>query len=175
MKKTNPNKPQTEDWLSLDDIAEIYGEMLTMDGYDDCIAGICTRFGQEPIIIYDRAKVITRLMNDGMTKDEAEEFHEFNQVGAWMGERTPAFLLSPNDTKLSEGGGLAQPVPNGGTNESRPESNAAPLAEAQAVTASSRSPQRIVRRCGHSDTTVEVERAVSALSRKGLSINLEGG
>jgi len=77
---------------------------------------------------------------------------------------------SPNDPKLSDGGGLAQPVPNGGTNESRPESNAAPLAEAQAVTARSRSLQRIVRRCGYSDTTVEVERAVSALSRKGLSI-----
>ena len=88
-------------WLG--DMADIYGEMLTMDGYDDCIAGICTRFGQEPIIIYDRAKVITRLMNDGMTEDEAEEFHEFNQVGAWVGERTPAFLLSPNDNKPSEG------------------------------------------------------------------------
>jgi len=77
-------------------MAEIYGEMLTMDGYDDCIAGICIRFGQEPVIIYDRAKVIARLMNDGMTEDEAEEFHEFNQAGAWVGERTPAFLLLPN-------------------------------------------------------------------------------
>lgn len=97
--KTPKSKPKRDGrarcsaWLG--DMVEIHGEMLTMDGYDDCIAGICTRFGQEPVIIYDRAKVIARLMNDGMTEDEAEEFHEFNQAGAWMGERTPAFLLSP--------------------------------------------------------------------------------
>ena len=85
---------RSSDWLG--DMVEIYGEMLTMDGYDDCIAGICIRFGQEPVIIYDRAKVIARLMSNGMTEDEADEFHEFNQVGAWMGERTPAFIVSPN-------------------------------------------------------------------------------
>ena len=76
-------------------MVEMHGEMLAMDGYDDCIAGICTRYGQEPVIIYDRARVIARLMDDGMTEDEAEEFHEFNQAGAWMGERTPAFII-PN-------------------------------------------------------------------------------
>ena len=81
---------------TLDEMVEIYGEMLTMDGYDDCIAGVCTRFGQEPVIIYDRAKIINKLMADGATYEEAEEFHEFNQAGAWVGERTPAFLVSYN-------------------------------------------------------------------------------
>jgi len=27
-----------------------------------------------------------------LTKEEAEEFHEFNQIGAWMGDGTPAFV-----------------------------------------------------------------------------------
>ena len=82
-----------DNWL--EDMAEAHGEMLTMDGYDDCIAGICFRCGQEPVVVYDRAKVIARLMCDGMTEEEAEEFHEFNQAGAWMGERTPAFIVKP--------------------------------------------------------------------------------
>ena len=55
---------------------------------------------------------------------------------------------TPNDPKLSDGGGLAQPVPDAATNENCPKSDAAPLAEAQAVTARSRSLQRMVRRCG---------------------------
>ena len=42
--------------------------VATMVGYDDCIIGICERFGQEPIVAYDRAKVIAKLMEDGMTE-----------------------------------------------------------------------------------------------------------
>ena len=64
---------------------------------------------------------------------------------------------SPNDPKLSDGGGLAQPVPDAITNENCPESDSAPLAEAQAVTARSRSLQRMVRRC---DDSVETPKPV---------------
>ena len=66
--------------------------MLQMDGYDDCIAGVCTRFGSMPILIYDRSKVIRRLESDGMSRDDAEEDFEVNMLGSWVGEDTPAFL-----------------------------------------------------------------------------------
>ena len=66
--------------------------MLVMDGYDDCIAGICTRCGQPPIIIYDQVKVLEALVAGGRTKEEATEYFEFNMVNAWVGEDTPAFL-----------------------------------------------------------------------------------
>ena len=52
--------------------------VATMVGYDDCIIDICERFGQEPIVAYDRAKVIAKLMEDGMTEEDAEEFFSFN-------------------------------------------------------------------------------------------------
>ena len=73
-------------------MAERYEDLLLMDGYDDCLVGVCLRFGQEPIAIYDRSKVIRRLMKDGMTEEEAVEFYEVNQIGAWMGDQTPCFL-----------------------------------------------------------------------------------
>jgi hypothetical protein len=73
-------------------LAERYEDLLLMDGYDDCLVGVCLRFGQEPIAIYDRSKVIRRLMKDGMTEEEAVEFYEVNQIGAWMGDQTPCFL-----------------------------------------------------------------------------------
>lgn len=65
---------------------------MKMDGFDGCIMGIVSRCGMEPIIAYDYAKVVEKLMQDGMTEEEAVEFHEFNQLGAWAGEGTPCFL-----------------------------------------------------------------------------------
>lgn len=64
---------------------------LKMDGYDDCVIGIVERINMSPVLLYSRPKVIKRLMKDGMNRDEAEEFFEFNQLGAWIGEGTPAF------------------------------------------------------------------------------------
>lgn len=66
--------------------------MLKMDGFDDCVVGICERFGMEAVLAYDRDRVIEKLVADGMTQEEAEEFFEYNQIGAWMGDRTPVFV-----------------------------------------------------------------------------------
>ena len=67
-------------------------DFVSMDGYDDCIIGIVERFGQETIICYDKDAVLLKLQNDGMSYDEAEEFFYFNQIGSWVGEKTPCFL-----------------------------------------------------------------------------------
>lgn len=71
--------------------------MLTMDGFDDCIAGVVERFGQPDIICYDKKKVIAKLVErDGMTAEDAVEFYEFNQLGSWVGESTPCFIIIPH-------------------------------------------------------------------------------
>ena len=75
---------------------EDLGEALIMDGFDDCIAGIVERIGQPDIICYDKDKVLDKLMSQGMTDEEAVEYFEYNQQGAWMGEGTPCFI-SPFD------------------------------------------------------------------------------
>jgi hypothetical protein len=33
-------------------------------------------------------------MDDGMSYDEAEEFFEYNQIGAYVGESTPCFFTA---------------------------------------------------------------------------------
>jgi len=68
-------------------------EMVKMAGYDDCVEGVCIRFGQEPIIIYSYEMIIAKLEKD-MTPEEAVEFFECNQFGAWVGDRTPCFLVN---------------------------------------------------------------------------------
>ncbi len=78
---------------------EITEDMLIMDGYDECIVGVVERFGQPPIVCYDRDKVIKAHMKDGMDYEEAEEFFEFNQIGAWLGESTPCFITMTDEER----------------------------------------------------------------------------
>jgi len=50
-------------------------DLIKMTGFDDCILGICERFGQSDIVAYDKEKVIKKLMKmDKMTRLEAVEF-----------------------------------------------------------------------------------------------------
>ena len=35
--------------------------LIKMDGYDDCIVGVVERAGQEPILCYDKEKVLSKL------------------------------------------------------------------------------------------------------------------
>lgn len=71
-------------------------ELTIMDGYDDCIVGVVERFGQPAIVCYNKEMILQRLESDGMNRDEAEEWFDFNQIGAWVGDATPCFL-SAND------------------------------------------------------------------------------
>ena len=66
--------------------------MTKMNGFDDCIVGVVEQYGRPSVLCYSVEKVINRLMADGMTEEEAFDYHQFNQACAYVGETTPAFL-----------------------------------------------------------------------------------
>jgi len=77
----------------LDYIRTVYPDALLMDDFDDCIIGICNRFGQDPIVAYNYNLVINKMVNEWeMDVDEALEYYNFNQLGAGVGETTPCFV-----------------------------------------------------------------------------------
>jgi hypothetical protein len=80
-------------------IGEWLEEALFLDpsDFDEAIIGIAERAGGLSVVAYDRSVVIDILERD-MPRDEAEEFFEFNTIGAWMGECTPVFI----DTRYAE-------------------------------------------------------------------------
>jgi hypothetical protein len=59
-------------------------------GMENAIIGRVDRFGMQPQILLDREKCIKILMKN-MTRDEAEEYFEYNVIGAWVGDNTPCF------------------------------------------------------------------------------------
>lgn len=73
-------------------IRERFPSLLKMDGYDECIAGVVTRFDNRAILCYDIARILKRHVRDGMSVIEAQEYFDFNQMGSWMGKRTPCFI-----------------------------------------------------------------------------------
>jgi hypothetical protein len=73
-------------------LSDIDPDLLLMDGFDDCIIGVCESFGGIPVVAYDHEKVIANLESQGMTYEEAVEYHEFNQLGAYVGKQTPVFI-----------------------------------------------------------------------------------
>jgi hypothetical protein len=59
--------------------------------FDEAILGVADRFGMPSVVAYDRSRVIDIYARD-MTREEAEEFFEFNTIGVWFGDATPVFI-----------------------------------------------------------------------------------
>ena len=83
-------------------IGEYLEDALFLDPpetFDDCIIGIAERAGGMTVVAYDRTLCIEALMRDGKTsREEAEEYFEFNTVSAWVGDGTMVFI----DTRWAE-------------------------------------------------------------------------
>ena len=62
------------------------------DEYDDCVIGIGYRCSAGPLAVYSIPKVLKVMQGWGMDDQEAQEFFEYNTIGAWMGDGTPIFI-----------------------------------------------------------------------------------
>lgn len=81
-----------EEAENIDDIDMEEAPLLAI-GFDDALIAIGTQGGHE-IAVYDHDKCLDILVErDGMDRDEAVEFMEYNVLSVWMGERTPVFII----------------------------------------------------------------------------------
>jgi hypothetical protein len=69
-------------------------EILLADGFEDAFIGVCMRFGWNGYVAaYDYEKCIRILIDKGAgSREEAEEYFQYNVVGAWVGDMTPVFI-----------------------------------------------------------------------------------
>lgn len=71
-------------------------DLLLADGFDEAVIGLVEgwigpRRGEVVAYDYDRCLDIL-VTRDGMPREEAEEFLQFNTIGAYVGEYTPLFV-----------------------------------------------------------------------------------
>lgn len=76
--------------LIKEELSYINEQALFADGFDEALLGIDA---VDYIAVYDAEKCIDILMKTSdMTREEAEEFFEYNTLGAYVGEYTPRFV-----------------------------------------------------------------------------------
>ena len=83
---------------NLDEQVAEYGldnaiRMEPAEMYDSCVVGVLERFGQPSVLLYDKSKVLEKLMDDGANYGEALEYYEYNQLGGWFGDGPPGFIV----------------------------------------------------------------------------------
>ena len=73
-------------------LAQENPEALLWDGFDDALIGVVSRACQSHLALYSVPKCVTILCKrDGLTKDEAADYLEFNTLCAYMGPMTPLY------------------------------------------------------------------------------------
>ena len=70
--------------------------MITIDGFDDCVLGLCRSCSGEDVLLYDTELIFNKLYLN-MSKDDALEHFETNILFAYVGENTPVFLIPNRD------------------------------------------------------------------------------
>lgn len=67
-------------------------DFTTWDGLDDCVIGYVERCGNIPALAYDGDKMVEAFIKQGMDREEAIEWIDFNIAGAYIGEDTPFIM-----------------------------------------------------------------------------------
>lgn len=77
----------------LAELENVCPEALLADGFEDAIIGIVEGACRPAVVAYDYYKCVEILVKrDGMDEEEADEYLQFNTVGAFVGEMTPLFV-----------------------------------------------------------------------------------
>jgi len=67
-------------------------KILLADGFNEALIGTGERAGSLPVAVYDREKCIDILRKQDMSREEAEEYFDYNVMNAFVGEQTPIFV-----------------------------------------------------------------------------------
>jgi len=75
-----------------DTLGDLYDNLLRIDGQDSAVAGLIFRADGVEALAYDTEGVLNNLVEEGMSWEEAQEWWDYNMIGAFMGERTPVYV-----------------------------------------------------------------------------------
>ena len=68
--------------------------IILYDGFENAFMGLASKY-HSASAVYDYDKCLDILLNrDGMSPEQADEYMQFNVVGAWLGDATPIFIFN---------------------------------------------------------------------------------
>ncbi len=76
-------------------LMDMSDDIIFLEGFDLALIGHVERAVGVTVALYDKDKCVEILMGSGLSYIEALEYFDFNILGAYIGEYTPAFATLP--------------------------------------------------------------------------------
>lgn len=67
-------------------------DAVLFDNMDSAIVGVGYIGHMDPVAVYSRAKIYEKLLADGLSEDDAEEYYSSKFVNRWCAENTPVII-----------------------------------------------------------------------------------
>jgi len=83
-----------------EDLDESLVDAPRVTGHDNAVVGVGRLYGRDPVLVYDRQRILSNLVAGGMSERAAELYFEEEIAGAWGGPQTPVYL----ETNLEKSG-----------------------------------------------------------------------
>lgn len=80
-------------------------ELLMIDGFDEAIIGVCMTWHGDMMverIVYNGNILRDILVKEGASEEEAQEYIDFNIIGAYMGDSTPVVVWPATPEEINE-------------------------------------------------------------------------
>lgn len=93
-----PEQQKTSDTMTRERLQEALENrdenVLLMDGFDEACIGFSQRINEPLLAVYSWELMMkVSIERDGMTYEEADEYINYNCIGAWVGEQTPIIVM----------------------------------------------------------------------------------
>lgn len=81
-------------------------DLMKLEGLDEAIIGACMTWHDDVLVervVYDGNKVVELLRSDGeMNEQEAQDYIDFEIIGAYKGPETPIIMWPATSEQLDE-------------------------------------------------------------------------
>ena len=67
-------------------------DAVLFDNMDSALIGVGYIGHMDPVAVYSRAKIYEKLLADGLSDEDADEYYSSKFVNTWRAEQTPVIL-----------------------------------------------------------------------------------
>lgn len=73
-------------------LSDLNPDAHIFENMDSALLGVGRVGHKEPVAVYSKAKIYEKLILDGLSQEDADEYFSGKFVGIWCGENTPVIL-----------------------------------------------------------------------------------
>lgn len=80
-------------------------DLLKIDGMDKALIGVCMTWNGHMLVerlVYDGQIITETLSEQGMSEEEAQDYIDFNIIGAYVGDSTPIVMWPTTMEEINE-------------------------------------------------------------------------